>query len=175
MASTTSGTLLGWLGRPDAPTPKKVDPRSLSPVRKATTPITTRTVLGILGTRSNVQYEEFEQDVLGPMVEAWGFPDEILVPAESDSTQIILTWAKQKSIPVQLVTADWRTQGRRASTMRDGRIQRDATHLLMLQGPRSNALMNLARRLDRKGRPVVISERPGNPVSRPTVETVMLE
>lgn len=111
---------------------------------------------------------------MGPIVEAWGFPDEILAPAESDSTQIILTWAKEKGIPVQLVTADWRTQGRRASALRDGRIQRDATHLLMLQGPRSNALMTLASRLDRKGRPVVISERPGEPVTRPTAETKLL-
>jgi hypothetical protein len=38
----------------------------------------------------------------------------------------------------------------------------------MLQGPRSNALMVTATRLARKGRHVVISERPGLPVTVPS-------
>lgn len=101
------------------------------------------------------------------MVEAWGIPDELVLPAESDSTQMMMTWAKQKGVPVRLVTAEWKQQGARAGALRDGRIQRDATHLLLLQGPRSNALMTLGKRLERKGRPVVISERPGEPVKSP--------
>jgi hypothetical protein len=39
--------------------------------------------------------------------------------------------------------------------------------MLLLQGPRSNALSTLAGRLQRKGRPVVISERPGESVVAP--------
>jgi hypothetical protein len=48
--------------------------------------------------------------------------------------------------------------------MRDALIQKEATHLLLLQGPRSNALSQMAARLKKKGRPVAISERPGLPV-----------
>lgn len=153
-----------WLGISQSDTTKKVNPRSLSPLIRQPE----RAVLGVLGTRSNVRYEDFERDVLAPTVEAWGNPDELILPAESDSTQIILTWAKQKDIPVRLVTADWKQQGPRAGVLRDGRIQRDATHLLLLQGPRSNTLMTLGKRLERKGRPVVISERPGAPVKAPS-------
>jgi hypothetical protein len=163
-------SLRDWLGLPAPESVKRIQPRSLSPLlRQPTAP--ERTVLGVLGTRSNVRYEEFERDVLAPLVEAWGVPDELMLPAESDSTQMILTWAKQKDIPVRLVTAEWKQQGSRAGALRDGLIQRDSTHLLLLQGPRSNALMTLGKRLERKGRPVVISERPGEPVKAPNQQT----
>ena len=157
-------SLLGWLGReqPASTVVKQVDPRSLSPILKR--PTHDRIVLGVLGTRSNIRYEDMETDVFAPLVEAWGFPDEVIVPAESDSSQILLTWAKEKGIPVRMISCDWVTQGRKAGLLRDSRIQREATHLLLLQGPRSNALMQLATRLERKGRPVVISERPGQPI-----------
>ena len=160
-------SLLGWLGRdPTAPVTntvvKKVDPRSLSPIMKR--PTHDRIVLGVLGTRSNIRYEDMETDVFGPLVEAWGFPDEVIVPAESDSSQVLLTWAKMKGIPVRLLACNWASHGKRAGILRDSQVQREATHLLLLQGPRSNALMQLATRLERKGRPVVISERPGQPI-----------
>lgn len=149
-------SLLGWLGRPE---PLQ---RSPSPLLKYRT--VERVVLGVLGTRSNIRVEDLEMNILAPVVEAWGLPDEILVPAEGDSSQALQSWATSKEIPVRLVTCDWAKQGKRAGAMRDARIQREATHLVMLQGPRSNALMQLATRLNRKGRHVVISERPSEPV-----------
>jgi hypothetical protein len=165
-------SLLGWLGKePQATksTPqatkstKKIDPRSLSPLMtRHTEP--ERLVLGVLGTRSNIRYEELEAQILGPLVEAWGNPDEIVLPVEGDSSAAIQGWAERRKIPVSLVGSDWKTQGRRAGMLRDARIQRESTHLLLLQGPRSNALSTLGLRLSRKGRPVVISERPGEEI-----------
>jgi hypothetical protein len=105
------------------------------------------------------------------MIEAWGLPDEIILPAEGDSSQAIHSWAQLKEIPISLVSCDWVKQGRRAGMFRDGRIQQEATHFLLLQGPRSNALSVLAGRLGRRGRPVIISERPGLPVSAPIKKT----
>lgn len=121
-------------------------------------------VLGVLGTRNSVRYEEFAADILGPLLEAWGTPDEIVAPAESESSHVIATWAARQGVPVSLVAADWVRSGRRAGLLRDARIQREATHFLLLQGPRSNALTTLAGRLQRKGRTVAISERPGAPL-----------
>lgn len=121
-------------------------------------------VLGVLGTRNSVRYEEFATDILGPLLEAWGTPDEIVAPAESESSHVIATWAARQGVPVSLVAADWVRSGRRAGMLRDARIQREATHFLLLQGPRSNALTTLAGRLQRKGRAVAISERPGAPL-----------
>jgi hypothetical protein len=155
-------SLLGWLGSSGAP--PRVSQRSLSPVKP---PKPTSTVLGVLGTRSNVRVEDLEAQILGPFLEAWGIPDAIILPAEGDSSYALQTWAQIKEIPVRLVAADWSKQGPRASLLRDATIQREATHLVLLQGPRSNKLAALAQRLHRKGRPVVISERPGLPVSVP--------
>lgn len=152
-------SLLGWLGKTAATV--SVDPRSLSPVRAARPE---RTVLGVLGTRSNVRYEDVEASILGPVLEAWGEPDEVLVPAEGESSHVIQAWATRRGIPVCLVATDWVRHGKRAGALRDAQIQREATHMLLLQGPRSNALMALGRRLHRRGRPTVISERPGEPV-----------
>lgn len=155
---TTS--LLGWLGVSSTKT-APMDPRSLSPPR-AVRP--ERTVLGVLGTRSKVRYEDIESQILVPILEAWGEPDELLLPAEGDSSRIIQAWATRRGIPVSLVVSDWATHGKRAGLLRDARIQRESSHMLLLQGPRSNAMTTLGRRLHRKGRPVVISERPGEAV-----------
>lgn len=152
-----------WLGS----TIKKRE-RSLSPLLKTRT--VERIVLGVLGARSTMLCEDLELNIMGPVVEAWGLPEEVIVPSEGESSSAIQTWAEKKGITVHLVSSDWAQQGRRGGILRDARIQRDATHLLMLQGPRSNALMHTAARLARKGRPVVISERPGLPVAVPDVE-----
>ena len=171
-------SLLGWLG-----STTKINERSLSPILKrgstntsntsiATATTNSRLVLGVLGTRSNIRSEDLDTNILEPILEAWGFPDELLLPAEGDSSQALQRWADLKDIPVRLVTCDWTTQGRKAGLLRDARIQRDATHLLLLQGPRSNALRSLAERLHRKGRPVVLSERPGLPVVSVSVDNI---
>lgn len=164
MSAKPASTLDGWLGRPAgaAGVPTK-RPRSLSPLRRPT-----RVVLGVLGTRNSTGYDDFIEQILAPVEEAWGTPDEVIAPAESESTQILVTWATRTGVPISLVTTDWIKQGKRAGLLRDARIQREATHLLLLQGPRSNALSTLAARLQRKGKPVAISERPGDTVTTPT-------
>jgi hypothetical protein len=164
MSTAATSTLDGWLGRVATKRPRSKTPpaRPLSPLTRPT-----RVVLGVLGTRNSTSYDDFLTQILAPIEEAWGTPDEIVAPAESDSTQILVTWATRAGIPISLVTADWIKQGKRAGLLRDARIQREATHLLLLQGPRSNTLSTLAQKLQRKGRPVVISSRPGEPVSIP--------
>ncbi len=142
--------------------------RSLSPLLRPHERTHDRIVLGVLGTRSNIQVDDFNEQILAPILEAWGIPDEILAPTDGESSHVVQAWAAKHEIPVTLVACDWVKQGRRAGILRDARIQREATHLLLLQGPRSNALATLAHRLDRKGRPVVISVRPGQPVMTPT-------
>lgn len=159
-----------------------IDPRSLSPVHRPdlyrtakrskltssagqTTP--ERTVLGVLGTRSSVRYADMEEQVLAPVLEAWGTPDELILPADGESSYVLQAWATRSGVPVRLVSADWTRNGRKAGALRDAVIQREATHFVLLQGPRSNTLMTLAGRLHRKKRPVVISERPGKMVKAP--------
>jgi hypothetical protein len=163
-------TTVGWLGKDTAPIkePPPVPARSLSPLLKSHERNHDRIVLGVLGTRSNIRSDEFNEQILAPITEAWALPDEILAPADGESSYVIQAWATKHGIPVTLVACDWVKQGRRAGILRDARIQRESTHLLLLQGPRSNAMTTLASRLERKGRPVVISGRPGRPVESPT-------
>jgi hypothetical protein len=151
-------------------------PRSLSPLLKRLSPMddvpTTKkkssdaagVVLGVLGTDSKTSYEEMERDILAPLVEAWGLPDSILLPAEGESSQVLKLWAQSHDIPVRFLVCDWAKQGRGAAVKRNAHIQREATHLLLLQGPRSMAMTKLAARLHRKGCPVVLRERPGQTV-----------
>jgi hypothetical protein len=154
-------TLKAWLG-----STTRIDPRSLSPVRAARE-IPDRVVLGVLGTRNTIRLADLEEQILSPAMEAWGTPDEIILPAGSESSAAIQAWATRREIPCTLVACDWAAQGRRAAILRDARIQREATHLVLLQGPRSSALSTLAKRLGKKGRPVAISERPGQPIQCP--------
>ena len=149
-------SLLGWLGKT-----VPVDPRSLSPVRPVRPE---RTVLGVLGARNNVRYEDVEHDILQPLLDKWPEPEEIILALDSDVAYVIQGWAERRGIPVRIIAADWIKHGRRAGVLRDACIQREASHLVLLQGPRSNALSQLAERLQRKGRNVVISPRPGEPV-----------
>ena len=145
-----------------------MDPRPLSPVRMpGSAPDPTRIVFGVLGTRNKMSYEDFVAQILDPTVEAWGLPAEIVAPADGESSEVLQTWAAHHRIPVTLVVADWKRDGKRAGMLRDSRIQRDASHMILLQGPRSNALTTLAGRLQRKGRPVALSERPGLLASLP--------
>jgi hypothetical protein len=147
-------SLLQWLG-------KSVDPRSLSPVRPVRPE---RTVFGVLGARNNVRYEDIERDILQPLLDRWPTPEEIVLALDSDVAYVIQGWADRRGIPVRIIAADWVKHGRRAGVLRDASIQREASHLILLQGPRSNSLAQLAGRLHRKGRNVVISYRPGEPV-----------
>ncbi len=138
-----------------------MDPRSLSPVKPVQSE---RIVFGVLGSRNSVRYEEIEADIIQPALDKWGEPEEIILALDNDSAHIIHSWAERKGIPVRIITADWVKHGSRAGVLRDACIQREASHLILLQGPRSNALNQLANRLNRKGRNVVISPRPGEPV-----------
>ena len=50
---------------------------------------TSDVVLGVLGTDSKASYEDVECDILAPVVEAWGLPDRIVLPAEGESSHCI--------------------------------------------------------------------------------------
>jgi hypothetical protein len=155
---TMTETLDSWLGR----RPVVMDARALSPVRIARR--SDRIVFGVLGTRNKMSYEDFVEQILDPVIEAWGLPEEFLIPGDGESGEVIQAWAARNDIPVNRVAADWVRNGKRAGLLRDARIQREASHLILLQGPRSNAMTTLAGKLQRKGKPVALSERPGEAV-----------
>lgn len=170
--TSKQGTLLGWLGKEKTTETKSINPRSLSPLltREEQTKKATeerRYVLGVLGSRNKVAYDDVILQIVSPIMEAWGTPDEILLPAEGETSQIIQMWANTHGVPVSFVSCDWKSDCKRAKVFRDARIQREASHFVLIQGPRSSAYSALGERMQRKGTPVVISERPGMSVTLP--------
>ena len=147
--------LLGWLGSTTT-----VDQKNLSPPKKPQSR-NSRYVLGVLGTRNRTDYESLQREVIGPMVDAWGLPAQMIIPSESESSHVLVLWAQQKDIPIHMVSSDWSGFGRKASMVRDSYIQQNADCLVFLQGPRSNRVAAVAARLAKKGRAVALSERPG--------------
>ena len=144
---------LPWLGS------VPVDPVTLSPPRKSS-----KYVLGVIGTRARTSYEQMRVEIIAPLVDAWGLPTQIVIPSDGETSHVLMLWAQQKDIPIQIISSDWSLYGKRAAMIRDTTIQRESTRLLFLQGPRSTTLEKTAKRLAKKGRSVALSDRPGNPL-----------
>jgi hypothetical protein len=144
-----------WLGSKN-----HVDEKDLSPDIKE--PKSSRYALGIIGSRGKITYDAMQAEIVQPMIAAWGLPVELIIPSDGDSSHVLMLWAQQKDIPVTMISSDWLTHGRRASMIRDISIQKAASRLVFLQGPRSNAIAATANRLAKKGRLVALSERPGH-------------
>jgi hypothetical protein len=159
-------SLLQWLGKDEPVELPKPKPRVRSKTRTRVKATSTDcpVVLGVIGTRSSMNMDDFELNVIQPTIEVWGRPTELLLPSEGESSHVALQWAQKNGVSVRMYSCDWAKKGRTASTLRNASIQKEASHLILLQGPRSNALMTLARRLHGRSRPVVISERPGEVV-----------
>jgi hypothetical protein len=144
-----------WLGSKNYVT-------DLSPVKESRE---SRYALGVIGSRSRSTYDTMQVEIIQPLIEAWGLPVELIIPSDGDSSHVLMLWAQQKDIPIQMISSDWALYGKRAAMIRDTTIQRESTRLLFLQGPRSTTLEKTANRLAKKGRSVALSDRPGNPLT----------
>ena len=168
-------SLLQWLGKDELVEMPPLKPRAprARPRKQDKKPVEPENiVLGVIGTRSTMGIEDFEMNIIQPIMEVWGRPAELLLPSEGESSHVAIQWAQKAGTPVRLYSCDWIKKGKVAGAVRNTNIQKDATHLIFLQGPRSNALMTTARRLHARGRPVVISERPGEVVKSVSDEGV---
>jgi hypothetical protein len=113
--------------------------------------------LGVLGSLGTIQKKDFHEKILHPLLEALGrVPDSITTSSDGASSAFLGAWAERQDIRVQSVQADWRKLGRRAAVMRDARILKEGTHLLIFQGVRSNAYEKIAHREAMKGKHVFL-------------------
>lgn len=116
-------------------------------------------VVGVLGTHSTISKEEIHTTVLHPLMEVLGrLPDKIIVPAEGHSSAHLSIWAERNTVPLQAVEADWRKLQRKAGILRDARILKEATHLLVFVGSRSRTHEQTAIRQVKKGKRVFLIE-----------------
>jgi hypothetical protein len=114
-------------------------------------------ILGVLGTSSDSYWTptRLQEDVLYPILaELERLPDALVLPAEGIVNTYISAWAEKQHLPLTPIQADWQKLGRKAAILRDSRILKDSTHLVLFLGPRSDKLEKVALRELRKGKVV---------------------
>ncbi len=112
-------------------------------------------LLGVLGKHEQISKQDIHEKILHPLVSAIGrLPDKVLIPSEGTSSAYITLWAEKANLELHAVDADWRKLQRRAGIMRDARIQKESTHLLIFVGARSKNYEQTGIREAKKGKTV---------------------
>lgn len=123
--------------------------------RKLGTPI----VLGVLGTHNTITKEQIHETILHPLMSVLErLPETIVLPSEGMSSAYISIWAERQGVETHCVEADWKKFQRRAGILRDARILKEATHLLVFVGPKSRSYEQTAIRYAKKGKQVFLVE-----------------
>ena len=113
--------------------------------------------LGILGQSSDQFWtkETITEQLLQPIASELGrLPESVLVGAEGQTSMLIEWWAARLDLPIQVFEANWAKLGKRARALRDARIVKEATHLLVFMGQRSDSYEATAIRELKKGKTV---------------------
>ena len=111
--------------------------------------------LGVLGKREDISKEDFFEKILHPLAGTLGrLPDKILLPSDGMSSALVGVWADQCDIQTETIVADWRKLGRKAVCLRDARILKASTHLLIFEQPKSDYLLKLGTRELKKGKQI---------------------
>ena len=128
-------------------------------------------MLGVLGARNALTKQIMQDEILIPVLDDLGNKiTKIMLPAEPLSSTYIECYATRNTIAVDLVKSDWIRNGRRAGVLRDAAIEKEATALLIFEGPKSRYYLDLAERIAKR-RPTC----PVYVVAANTVSPVLLE
>lgn len=114
-------------------------------------------VLGILGNSSSSKWtrETMADLIMNPLLEVTErIPNKILMPTEGTTSVLLQVWAERHALPFQAIDSDWMKMGRRARALRDSRILKESTHLLIFLGARSDYYERVAIREAKKGKVV---------------------
>lgn len=123
-------------------------------------------ILGVLGARNAITKQIMQDEILIPVLDDLKIrPIKILIPAEPLSSTYIECIAQRNLIQVELIQSDWVRQGRRAGVLRDARIEKESTALLVFEGPKSRYYMDLAERIAKKRPECPVYVVNGNSVS----------
>jgi hypothetical protein len=118
--------------------------------------------LGVLGKREDISRTQLTERILHPILERLGrMPDSLLLPNDGITSALLNSWAERVEVKAETIVADWRKLGRRAVIMRDARITKAATHLILFEGPRSDYINKQGLREFKKGK-IIFSIPAGN-------------
>ena len=101
-------------------------------------PSSNSTIVGILG--ASAAYNQIHMRQLTATIETlWGKPASIIFQQSGYSTMYIDAWAEDNHIPVTAIQPEWTTYGPRACMMVNARIEKDATHIVIIRSPRAKS------------------------------------
>jgi len=130
--------------------------RSPSPIR-APQPV----YLGVLGSRNDMKMNDICEKVLHPLIDVFGkMPEKVLLQTEGNSNVYIENWAEKQNIPTTMYYTDWRRDGKRARILRDNKILTEATHIVCVNGPRSEYYEKLGARWLKKKSGIFVLDFP---------------
>ena len=111
--------------------------------------------LGVLGKREDISRDTFFDKILHPLMEILGrMPDIIYLPSDGMSSALVGAWAERCGVKTETITAEWHRLGRKAVALRDSRILKSSTHLLIFEQPKSEYIVKLGIREFKKGKSV---------------------
>lgn len=111
--------------------------------------------LGVLGKREDISRNDFFEKIMNPLMELLGrVPDTIYLPSDGMTSALVSVWAERCGVKSETLTAEWHKLGRKAVCLRDSRIIKSATHLLIFEQPKSEYLVKLGIREFKKGKSV---------------------
>ena len=115
-------------------------------------------IWSIFGYLNKITEQDLQELVLIPILQELGrIPDKILIPSEGNTSIYLQEWADSFHIKTQVFQSDWAKHGRIAQILRDDRMQKECTHMLVFLPPRSKRLEKMAEKMAKKGKVVFTS------------------
>jgi hypothetical protein len=111
--------------------------------------------LGVLGSSQDSFWNQntISDTILNPVLADLGrLPDSMLLPTDGASSLLLQVWGEKQKIPLTCLDADWAKLGKKARALRDARILKESTHLLLFLGKRSDTYEKIAIRECKKGK-----------------------
>jgi hypothetical protein len=112
-------------------------------------------VLGVLGYSDHAFWNQntLLNDVILPLIsEQDRIPTSLILPSEGATSLLLEAWSDRQVIQSCVYEADWAKLGKRAKALRDARIIKEATHLLLFLGKKSDYYEKIAIREVKKGK-----------------------
>jgi hypothetical protein len=127
--------------------------------------------LGILGKHEKISKNDIYEGILQPLISAIGrLPDKVYVPSDGLSSIYIGMWSGKQRIDTETLDAEWYRLGKRAGYMRDTRIIKESTHLLIFGGQRSSMNETIGIREAKRGKHVFLVDHATLDISELVVE-----
>ena len=112
-------------------------------------------ILGVLGSSTSAKWtkETIQESLFKPILdELKETPNTILLPSEGTTSIFLQVIAQKENIKTTVFEADWKTLKQKARSLRDARIIKDCTHLLIFLGTKSDFYEKVAIREAKKGK-----------------------